>query len=248
MAQDPPAPPEGERLQKRLARAGAATSRRKAEELIRAGRVTVNGRTATLGQRAAAHDDVRVDGRLVQAPAEHATYLLHKPPGVVTTRSDPQGRPTVMKLVPDAPGLHPVGRLDLESEGLLLLTTDGELTLRLTHPRYRHPKRYRVWCAEGTVDARTLSALRRGVDLEDGPARADEAQPAEGGAILVVHEGRQRMVRRMLAAVGYRVTRLLRTHLADLSLGDLPRGAWRRVEGEELRRLGYTRFRSGRGA
>lgn len=232
-------PPEGDRLQKLLARAGEASSRRKAEGLVSSGRVTVNGRVATLGQRARPQDEVRLDGRIVRAPTRHATYLLHKPVGVLSTRDDPQGRRTVMSLVPDAPGLHPVGRLDMDSEGLLLLTTDGELTLRLTHPRYQHPKRYRVWCADGRVDARALARLRAGVRLEDGPARADAAEPAPGGAVLVLHEGRQRIVRRMLAAVGHRVTRLLRTHFAGLALGQLPPGEWRKMSQGEVERLRY---------
>lgn len=234
-----PKAPAGERLQKVLARAGAAPSRRKAEALVEAGRVTVDGAVARLGDRVPPGAEVRLDGRPVVAPAGRTVLLLHKPAGVVTTTADPHGRPTVMSLVPGRPGLHPVGRLDLDSEGLLLLTDDGELTLRLTHPRYEHAKRYRVWCAEGTVDESALRRLRRGVELEDGPARADAARAAPGGCAIELHEGRNRQVRRMLEAVGYRVERLLRTHLSGVALGDLAPGAWREATPEELAALGY---------
>lgn len=230
-----------ERLQKFLARAGAAPSRRKAEGLITAGRVLVNGEPAELGARVAAGDEVRLDGRVVRPREGHLDLALHKPAGVVTTASDDRGRPTVLDLVPAADGLHPVGRLDLESEGLLLLTTDGELTLRLTHPRYGHEKEYRVWCEEGSVDDAALRALEAGVRLDDGPARAVRARRLAGGCLLVLEEGRNRQVRRMLAAVGYRVVRLLRTRIAGLALGDLPAGEWRRLDDRDLERLGYTR-------
>jgi 23S rRNA pseudouridine2605 synthase len=233
------ATPTGERLQKVLARAGAAPSRRKAEALVEAGRVTVDGAVARLGDRAPPGAEVRLDGRPVVAPTGRTVLLLHKPAGVVTTADDPQGRPTVTSLVPRRPGLHPVGRLDLDSEGLLLLTDDGDLTLRLTHPRYEHAKRYRVWCAEGTVDGAALRRLRRGVELHDGPARADAADTAPGGCTIELHEGRNRQVRRMLEAVGYTVERLLRTHVAGVELGDLAPGAWREATREELAGLGY---------
>jgi 23S rRNA pseudouridine2605 synthase len=230
----------GERLQKLLARAGAAPSRRKAEALIEAGRVTVDGRVARLGERAPRGADVRLDGRPVVRAGGRTVLLLHKPRGVVSTARDPQGRPTVLSLVPDLPGLHPVGRLDRDSEGLLLLTDDGELTLRLTHPRYEHRKRYRVWCREGTVAPAAAARLRRGVRLEDGPARADRAEPSPGGCRIELHEGRKRQVRRMLAAVGYHVERLVRTRVAGLELGDLPAGAWREASAEERAALGYA--------
>lgn len=227
---------EGERLQKLLSRAGVA-SRRKAESLIGAGRVTVNGRVATLGDRALPGDDVRVDGRRVSAVRTHVSYLLYKPAGVVSTVQDERGRRTVVDLLPPVPGLHPVGRLDLESEGLLVLTTDGELTLRLTHPRYGHEKEYRLWCREGTVAAGALARLEAGVELEDGPARAAKTRAADGGCVLVLTEGRKRQARRMLAAVGYQVTRLVRTRLGPLRLGDLPPGGYRELSQVELRRL-----------
>lgn len=233
----------GDRLQKVLARAGVA-SRRKSEELIEAGRVTVDGRVAELGATVSGGERIEVDGVVVQRREEHRTFALHKPPGVVTTASDRHGRPTVLDLVPNVPGLHPVGRLDLDSEGLLLLTTDGELTLRLTHPRYEHEKEYRVWCAEGTVGERDARRLVEGVELEDGFAAADRAKPLSGGALLVLHEGRNRQVRRMLEAVGYAVERLLRTRIDGLLLGDLEPGSWRELTAGDLAKLRYTRGRA----
>ncbi len=235
----------GQRLQKVLARAGAASSRRKAEALIEAGRVTVDGAVATLGDRVPRGADVRLDGKRVEVPAGRVVLVLHKPPGVVTTQNDPQGRPTVMDLVPASPGLHPVGRLDRDSEGVLLLTDDGELTLRLTHPRYEHTKRYRAWCAHGTVDGAALARLRHGIELEDGVARADRARPADGGCRIDLHEGRNRQVRRMLEAVGHPVVRLVRTRVGPVELGELEAGAWREATPEELRALGYDPEPSG---
>ncbi len=233
------------RVQKLLARAGVA-SRRGAEALIAAGRVTIGGRRAVLGDRVAPGDELRVDGRVVEPAAEQRTFALHKPRGVVTSAADERGRRTVFDLLPTVPGLHPVGRLDLDSEGLLLLTTDGELTLRLTHPRYGHAKTYRVWCLGGTPADETLSRLRNGVLLDDGWARADAVRPVAGGAMLVLREGRKRQVRRMFAAVGTPVERLLRTHVGSLALGDLPAGAWRELGAEEVERLRYTRDDAGR--
>ncbi len=233
------APDGGERLQRFLARAGVA-SRRKAETLITAGRVSVDGAVATLGQKVGPGARVRVDGVEVTPVAAHQTFALHKPPGVVTTASDERGRPTVFDLVPAVPGLHPVGRLDLDSEGLLLLTTDGDLTLRLTHPRYGHAKTYRVWCREGVLSRETCRALMAGVTLDDGLARALRARPAPGGATIELGEGRKRQVRRMLAALGHDVVRLVRTHVGALALGDLAPGAYRTVTSADLRRLGYT--------
>ncbi len=225
-----------QRLQRLIARAGVA-SRRKAEELIAAGRVTVNGRVAVLGDVAGEGDDVRVDGRPLPPPARDVTYLLNKPPGYVTTASDERGRPTVMELVPAVPGLHPVGRLDLDSEGLLLLTTVGDLTLRLTHPRFQHEKEYRVWTDPPRVPEAALERLCAGVELEDGPAVAVRAEHAEGGAVVVLREGRKRQVRRMLASVGHEVVRLVRTRVATLELGDLPPGGYRELTPDEAASL-----------
>lgn len=227
---------QGERLQKILAAAGLA-SRRKAEELIRAGRVSVNGRRARLGDRAAAGDEVLLDGQPVKRSQSLVTLLLYKPAGVLSAVSDDRGRKTVTELVPQAAGLHPVGRLDLDSEGLLLLTNDGDLTLRLTHPRYGKEKEYRVWCQEGAVSKQALARLLEGVELEDGLARAVKAAHAPGGARLVLREGRKRQVRRMLKALGYEVERLLRLRVDQLRLGDLQPGQWRRLSGAEIDRL-----------
>ncbi len=244
-AKRPPKPPnqptpEGERLQRLISRAGVA-SRRKAEELILARRVTVNGRLAELGQRALPGDDVRVDGKQLQLPDEFVTYMLHKPPGYVTSARDERGRQTVFKLLPPTPGLHPVGRLDRDSEGLLLLTNDGDLTLRLTHPRYGFEKEYRVWCKAGRVAGGTLQRLVNGVELEDGFARAVRAHPAPGGAVVVLTDGRKRQVRRLFKAVDLSVERLVRTRIGELKLGDLAPGAFREVSKKELRLLGYNR-------
>jgi 23S rRNA pseudouridine2605 synthase len=225
-----------ERLQKYLSRAGVA-SRRKAEALITARRVRVNGNIATLGTKVNQGDEVLLDGKRVEAMSEKITYILNKPTGYVTTAEDELGRPTVLELVPGVPGLHPVGRLDMDSEGLLLLTNDGDLTLRLTHPRYEHEKEYRVWLKEGQPEAGALSTLERGLELDDGPAKATLAKLAEGGCILVLKEGRKRQVKRMMAAVGYTVTRLVRTRIARLNLGDLPTGQYRNLSDDELKLL-----------
>lgn len=227
---------QGERIQRIIAAAGIA-SRRKAEELIRAGRVTVNGRRAELGDRALPGDDVRLDSKPVQRPGSSVTLLLHKPAGVLSAVSDDRGRRTVLDLVPPAPGLHPVGRLDLESEGLLLLTNDGELTHRLTHPSFGKEKEYRVWCEEGALSKQALKRLTDGVMLDDGPATAVSAAHAAGGVRLVLQEGRKRQVRRMLKAVGYEVSRLLRLRIDGLRLGDLQPGQWRKLSGAEIDRL-----------
>jgi 23S rRNA pseudouridine2605 synthase len=228
-----------ERLQRYLARAGVA-SRREAENLIRAGRVRVDGSPATIGLSVTPGQRIEVDGVEVSAREQLRTFMLHKPAGVLCSVGDARGRRTVMELVPRVPGLHPVGRLDLDSEGLLLLSNDGDLTLRITHPRYEHPKTYRVWCHQGAVSAEACRALESGVELDDGSARALRATPAAGGAVVVLAAGRKRQLRRMLATVGYRVKRLLRTHVGNLALGDLPAGGWREMTPEMLAQLGYT--------
>jgi 23S rRNA pseudouridine2605 synthase len=235
----PEVPPGGERLQRFLARAGVA-SRRKAEDLIEAGRVRIDGEVAVLGAKVGPGQRVLLDGVAVRPVAEHRTFALHKPPGVLSTAADERGRPTVLGLLPPVPGLHPVGRLDLDSEGLLLLTTDGDLTLRLTHPRFGHAKTYRAWCAGGDVPAEACRALRAGVQLDDGPARALQARPAPGGAVVVLGDGRKRQLRRMLDAVGAPVVRLLRTHVGGLALGDLAPGDYRELTAGDLELLGYT--------
>jgi 23S rRNA pseudouridine2605 synthase len=228
-----------ERLQRYLARAGVA-SRRKAEALIEAGRVRIDGDVAALGAKVGPRQRVTLDGAEVRPLARHRTFALHKPAGVVSTASDERGRRTVLDLLPAVPGLHPVGRLDLDSEGLLLLTTDGDLTMRLTHPRFGHAKTYRAWCVGGTLPEAACRSLETGVRLEDGPARALQARSAPGGAIVVLGDGRKRQLRRMLEAVGHPVERLLRTHVGDLALGDLAPGAYVELGEADLRRLGYT--------
>jgi 23S rRNA pseudouridine2605 synthase len=225
------------RLNAYLARSGVA-SRRRADELIKAGRVTVNGAPGQLNTVVGSHDRVQVDGDEV-ARQRLAYVLLHKPAGVVTTARDPQGRPTVVELVPHEPRVVPVGRLDADTTGALLLTNDGQLAHRLAHPRYGVEKTY-VAEVEGDPDEDALRRLQEGVELDDGstaPARASRLGP--GRVELVLHEGRKHQVKRMLAAVGHPVTRLHRSAYAGLTLDDLAPGAWRELrpaEVEELRK------------
>lgn len=225
-----------ERLNRFLARRGVA-SRRGADQLIAAGRVTVNGEPGRLGTRVSPSSDrVRVDDIDVRQ-ASLQSLVLNKPPGVVTTRRDPGGRPTVMDLVPGVPGLVPVGRLDADSRGLLLLTTDGELAHRVSHPRHGIRKRYRVRLAAGAPAAR-LRRLLSGVELDDGSARAVAVRRAGPATIeLTMAEGRRREVRRMCAALGMEVRDLVRIAIGPLELGDLAEGASRPITSEEDRRL-----------
>jgi 23S rRNA pseudouridine2605 synthase len=227
----------GERLQKVLARAGVA-SRRACEDLISAGRVTINGRRAVLGDRIEAGvDEVRVNGVPIGTAPDTVYYLLNKPTGVVTTASDPQGRPTVVELVPDDPRVFPVGRLDVDTEGLLLLTNDGALANVLTHPSHGIEKEY-VAQVTGTLSPGALRRLREGVMLEDGmtaPARV--SQPSPGLVRLTIHEGRNRQVRRMLGEVGHPVRRLVRVRIGPLSDDSLPPGRWRGLSGQEVTAL-----------
>ena len=231
------------RLQKVLAASGIA-SRRGAERLIEAGRVSVNGLTVrTLGTLADPDEDcVEVDGRAIVRPDAKRYVLLHKPPGYLTTRDDPRGSPQVFDLVPEPlTRLHSVGRLDADAEGLLLLTDDGELTFRLTHPRYGVARVYHVQVDRRPSPA-TLAALERGVTLEDGPARAKRARPlggARGGAWieLTLAEGRNHEVKRLCRAVGLAVRRLVRVRFGPLGLGRLPVGSWRELTRREVRAL-----------
>ena len=229
--------PGGERLQKVLAQRGYG-SRRICEELIAAGRVTVNGVVAILGRRIdPENDQVEVDGNHVGVRPGLVHYLLNKPIGVVTTASDPQGRQTVVELVPTEPRVYPVGRLDRDTEGLLLLTNDGELTNRLTHPRYGVEKEYLAEVT-GIVSAASLRRLREGIELDDGmtaPARA--SQPTPGVLRLTIHEGRNRQVRRMCEAIGHPVRRLVRVRIGPISDRNLPPGAWRALRPDELKAL-----------
>jgi len=223
------------RLNAYLARAGVA-SRRKADELIKAGRVTVNGEPGQLNTFVESRDRVEVDGRPV-AKQPLAYVLLHKPAGVVTTARDPQERRTVVELVPREPRVVPVGRLDVDTTGALLLTNDGELAHRLAHPRYGVEKTY-VAEVEGDPDGATLAALARGVELDDGVTAPACARRLRRGVVeLTIHEGRNRQVRRMLEAVGHPVRVLHRSGYAGLGVDDLPPGAWRELTAAEVSRL-----------
>jgi 23S rRNA pseudouridine2605 synthase len=223
------------RLNAYLARAGVA-SRRKADELIKAGRVTVNGAPGQLNTFVERRDRVEVDGNPVAAQ-KLAYVLLHKPAGTVTTASDPQGRPTVVDLVDLPERVVPVGRLDVETTGALLLTNDGPLAHRLAHPRYGVEKVY-VADVEGRPDERDLRALAEGVELEDGmTAPATVRCLAPSRVELTLHEGRNRQVRRMLESVGHPVRRLHRSVYAGLTLEGLEPGAWRELEPSEVQRL-----------
>lgn len=233
--------PQGERLQKVLARAGVA-SRRAAEEMIVAGRIQVNGVRAELGQRVDPHkDEVKVDGSLVPLREDLVHYLLNKPAGVVSTADDPEGRPTVVEMIETDTRVWPVGRLDIETEGAILLTNDGELTLRLTHPRFGVPKTY-VAEVQGSVGSRAARTLARGVELDDGPTAPAEAkvlERASSGSVveLVLKEGRNRQARRMFEAVGHPVRRLVRTAIGPLKLGRLKPGTYRKLSPAEVRAL-----------
>ena len=223
------------RLNAYLARAGIA-SRRGSEELIRAGRVTVNGETAGLATFVEGGDRVAVDGHEV-APEPLAYVLLNKPAGVVTTARDPQGRPTVVGLVAHERRVVPVGRLDADTTGVLLLTNDGPLAHRLMHPRYEVDKTYEAE-VEGEPTDEELERLAKGVELDDGvsaPARVRRLGP--GKVELTIHEGRKHQVKRMLAAIGHPVTRLHRSSYAGLGAGDLSPGEWRELGPDEVNRL-----------
>jgi 23S rRNA pseudouridine2605 synthase len=228
----------GERLQKVLARAGLG-SRRACEELIADGRVRVDGAVAELGLRidpSAAR--VEVDGVLVPVAPDLVYYLLNKPDDVITTADDPQGRPTVMTLVPDEPRVFAVGRLDRHTEGLLLLTNDGALAQLLTHPSHGVPKEYVADVEGGTPAPGALRALRQGVELDDGlTAPAEVGVLAPGVLRIVIHEGRNRQVRRMCAAIGHPVRRLVRTRIGPVRDSTLRPGQWRPLGADEVRAL-----------
>jgi pseudouridine synthase len=240
----------GERLSRFLAHAGIA-SRRHAEELIAAGRVQVNGVTVTTqGTRINPDTEiVLVDGKPVRSTTKNVYLLLHKPVGYVTTAYDPQGRPTVLDLLPAelrALRVYPVGRLDIDTSGLLLLTNDGDFALRLTHPRYSMQKHYQA-LVQGCLSESALSALRSGITITEDKGRSYETAPAQVSLLrkvgtdcwlsLTIHEGRKRQVRRMLAAVGHPVLELIRVGIGPLELGDLPTGKWRYLSDEEVRAL-----------
>ena len=231
-----------ERLQKILSAAGV-TSRRGAEQYLLAGRVTVNGRAASLGDKAdPERDDIRVDGKPLRHGEARTYLMLNKPRGYVTTLSDEKGRETVADLVKGCPArVWPVGRLDLDSEGLLLLTDDGELTHRLIHPSHEVEKEYHVWV---TGDAGKALPVLRGPITLDGvplhPARVELLGREKGESVLsvTIHEGKNRQVRRMCALAGLKVRRLRRVREGALRLGDLPVGRWRLLTEEERHQLG----------
>jgi pseudouridine synthase len=231
-----------ERLQKLIAGSGIC-SRRQAETLLREGQVQVNGCVAQLGEQAdPERDQISIAGQpLAPAPAP-LTLLLHKPPGVLCTCHDPQGRPTVLDLLPDQwrrlAGLHPVGRLDAASRGALLLSNDGDLTLRLTHPRYGHRKTYRVWVG-GHPSAATLHTWRQGVPLDgvaSAPVDVRPLQHSRHATLLEVtmHEGRNRQIRRTADLLGHPVRDLLRVAIGSVALGQLAEGHWRRIDHSSL--------------
>jgi 23S rRNA pseudouridine2605 synthase len=225
------------RLAKHLAHAGVA-SRRASEALVAEGRVTVDGEVVTDPARAVTGEEaIAVDGEAVRAPGARVVYALHKPAGVVSTAADTHGRRTVVDLVPAGHRLYPVGRLDADTTGLILLTNDGDLAYALTHPRFEVPRTYRAR-VEGRPGERALQALRAGVELDDGrtaPAQVRLLGPHE--LELTIHEGRKRQVRRMCEAVGHRVVELRRVAFGPLRLGDLGAGRHRRLTAAEVERL-----------
>jgi 23S rRNA pseudouridine2605 synthase len=232
-----PAGDDGERLQKLLARAGLG-SRRACEALIAEGRVTVNDAVAILGARAdPATARILVDGLPVVVDTTRVYWLLNKPAGYVTTASDPQGRKTVIELVPSEPRVFSIGRLDLDTEGLLLLTNDGELAELVSHPRHGVEKAYLAE-VEGVPSPAALRALREGIELDDGltaPAKVSLQSPSV--LTIVIHEGRNRQIRRMCEAVGHPVVRLVRTRIGTISDRRLKPGTWRPLTPDEVRAL-----------
>jgi 23S rRNA pseudouridine2605 synthase len=226
------------RLGKYLATAGVA-SRRASEEIVRAGRVTVDGHTIT----DPAHDvsdrsAVTLDGKRVSTARERVVYALNKPAGVVSTARDPQGRPTVVTMVPQTERLYPVGRLDIDTTGLILLTNQGELAHRLTHPSFEVEKTYRAVVGGAALHERTLQALRDGIELEDGRTAPAQVRRVSADTLeITIHEGRKRQIKRMCEAVGHPVKGLERVAFGPLKLGDLPRGRWRRLTDDEVEAL-----------
>lgn len=227
---------EGERLQKVMAARGHG-SRRACEELIEAGRVTVNGEVAVLGRRVRPDDEIAIDGAVLVPQAELVYYVLHKPLGVLSSAKDPRGRPVVVGLVPPEPRVFPVGRLDADTEGLLLLTNDGRITHRITHPSYGVEKEY-VAEVQGRPSDAQLAQLRRGIELDDGPtspARVWRVRPST--VHVVLHEGRNRQVRRMFEAIGHPVVHLARTRIGPVTDDTLGPGGWRPLRPDEVAAL-----------
>ena len=239
---------EGDRVQKILARAGVS-SRRKGEELIRQGRVTVNGEIASLGRRARANDVIKVDGRRIRLPPAPCYLLLNKPPGYLSTVTDPEGRPTVLDLVPKRlhRSLHPVGRLDFNTEGLILLTTDGDFSERVAHPSFGCTKIYDVK-VKGTPDDKTISRLESGIVLDGrrtAPCRITARKPTSARSSSAsntwwnvrLSEGRSRQIREMFQRAGHPVQRLRRVAIGALRDPKLPRGAYRKLRPSEIESL-----------
>jgi len=228
---------DGERLQKVLARLGFG-SRRACEELIADGRVTVDGAVADLGRRVDVDTDtVAVDGAPVGVKPDLVHYLLNKPAGVITTADDPHGRPTVVDLVPAEPRIFPVGRLDGDTEGLLLLTNDGQLAHRLTHPSFGVEKEYLAH-VRGEPSRAALRGLRDGIVLDDGPTAPARVSTVDASLLrITIHEGRNRQVRRMCEAVGHPVRRLVRTRIGPIVDPKLAPGEWRALGRDEVRSL-----------
>ena len=228
---------EGERLQKALAAAGIA-SRRHAENLITAGRIAVNGEIVTqLGTRVASTDRIAVDGKLISRTPHYTYIMLNKPIGVLSTAHDERGRPSVVDLVRAPQRVYPVGRLDLDSEGLLLLTNNGELTYRILHPRHEMPREYYVWTTSPASDAQ-IAQLREGIEIGDWRTHPAEVTRRPGGALsMIIHEGHKRQVRLMCNAVGLNVNRLQRVRLGPVKIGNLKPGEWRELRPEELAAL-----------
>jgi len=226
------------RLAKYLASAGVA-SRRASEEIVRAGRVTVRGVAVTDPARDVEPGDaVALDGRPVAPGQDRVVYALNKPAGVVSTARDPQGRPTVVTLVPQTERLYPVGRLDIDTTGLILLTNEGDLAHRLTHPSFEVEKTYRAVVGGPPVREGALRALRDGLELDDGRTAPARVRRISADTIeITIHEGRKRQVKRMCEAVGHPVKRLERVAFGPLQLGDLPRGRWRKLSAGEVTSL-----------
>ena len=234
-----------DRLQKLMAHAGIA-SRRDCETIIEQRRVTVNGKIATLGDKAdPQRDDIRVDGARLNLPDSYDYFMLHKPKDVISDEDVGGNWPAAREIIPLEGHLYPVGRLDVKSEGLMLFTNDGELAHKLTHPRYDHPKTYHV-TVDGKPSEKTLETWRRGISLDGTRTRATEVrviskQRDTTVLEIVMREGRKRQIRRVAAALGHPAQRLVRVKLGPLELGNLPVGAWRRLTDEEIAALSAIR-------
>lgn len=232
-----------ERLQKIIAKAGI-TSRRAAEKLITEGRVTVNGKqVSSLGSKAdAENDEIRIDGKLVLCEVQKIYLILHKPKGYVTTLRDPEGRPTVKDLLTHVEErVYPVGRLDYDSEGLLVLTNDGNFSQKLQHPGFKVPKTYRLKI-KGRLSKEAMKQLEKGIALPDGPFRPvdikyEKMNEKSSWLTLTISEGRNRIIRRAFQELGHPVSRLIRTAISDLSLGDLKKGGHRTLTKKEIERM-----------